>query len=79
MYGEMRTKYWFYGDKMTNKLITFKVTDNKVKEMDKMLREGNYRSRSEMVRETLAEFIGKEYYEGEIPESSVIKLKRIIL
>ncbi|MCK4845308.1 MAG: ribbon-helix-helix protein, CopG family [Candidatus Heimdallarchaeota archaeon] len=63
---------------MTNKLITFKVTDNMVKEMDKMLRDGNYRSRSEMVRETLAEFIGKEYYEGEIPESSVIKLKRII-
>lgn len=61
---------------MTNKLITFKVTDNMVKEMDKMLREGNYRSRSEMVRETLGEFIGKEYYEGEIPEKSIIKLKR---
>ena len=63
---------------MTNKLITFKVTDNMVKEMDKMLREGNYRSRSEMIRETLVEFISKEYYEGEIPENSVIKLKKII-
>jgi len=63
---------------MTKKLITFKVTDNMVKEMDKMLRDGNYRSRSEMIRETLAEFIRKEYYEGEIPENSVIKLKKII-
>ncbi len=43
--------------------------------MNEMMSVENYRSRSELVRDALAEFLAKEYYNGEIPPYSKIKEK----
>jgi len=58
---------------MKKRLITFKVTDSMIKWMNDMMSMGNYDSRSELVRDSLEEFLSKEYYEGNFSEN--IKLK----
>jgi len=58
---------------MKKRLITFKVTDSMIKWMNDMMSMGNYDSRSELVRDSLKEFLSKEYYEGNFSEN--IKLK----
>ena len=60
---------------MKKRLITFKVTDSMINWMSEMMSVENYRSRSELVRDALAEFLAKEYYNGEIPFYSKIKEK----
>jgi len=60
---------------MKKRLITFKVTDSMIKWMLEMEASGNYHSRSKLVRDALAEFLAKEYYNGEIPSNSRIKEK----
>ncbi|MCK5304581.1 MAG: ribbon-helix-helix domain-containing protein [Candidatus Heimdallarchaeaceae archaeon] len=60
---------------MKKRLITFKVTDSMINWMNEMMSVENYRSRSELVRDALAEFLAKEYYNGEIPPYSKIKEK----
>ena len=44
-----------------------------IKWMNDMMSMGNYDSRSELVRDSLKEFLSKEYYEGNFSEN--IKLK----
>ena len=61
---------------MKKRLITFKVTDSMINWMNEMMSVENYRSRSELVRDALAEFLAKEYYNGEIPTYSKIKEKK---
>ncbi len=61
------------GQNMKKRLITFKVTDAMISWMNDMMSAGNYNSRSELVRDALAEFLAREYYDGEIPRNSKIK------
>ncbi|MHA1223732.1 MAG: ribbon-helix-helix domain-containing protein [Candidatus Heimdallarchaeaceae archaeon] len=49
---------------MKKRLITFKVTDEMVKWMIEMETSGNYRSRSELVRDALEEFLAEECADG---------------
>jgi len=63
------------GHDMKKRLITFKVTDSMIKWMIEMAASGNYGSRSELVRDALAEFLAKEYYNDDIPLNSRIKEK----
>ncbi|MCG3216179.1 MAG: ribbon-helix-helix protein, CopG family [Candidatus Heimdallarchaeota archaeon] len=58
---------------MKKRLITFKVTDAMIRWMNEMMSAGNYNSRSELVRDALAEFLAKEYYNGDIPRTSRIR------
>ncbi|MHA1685413.1 MAG: ribbon-helix-helix domain-containing protein [Candidatus Heimdallarchaeaceae archaeon] len=53
---------------MRKRIITFKVPDRMLKEMNQMMSEGNFDSRSELVRAALAEFIIREYFMGNVPE-----------
>lgn len=53
---------------MRKRIITFKVPDRMLKEMNQMMDEGNFDSRSELVRAALAEFIVREYFMGNVPE-----------
>jgi Arc/MetJ-type ribon-helix-helix transcriptional regulator len=46
-----------------------------IKWMIEMESSGNYGSRSELVRDALAEFLAKEYYNEDIPLNSRIKEK----
>ena len=60
---------------MKKRLITFKVTDQMIQWLIEMETSGNYGSRSELVRDALAEFLAKEYYNGDIPFNARIKEK----
>ena len=60
---------------MKRRLITFKVTDSMIKQMNDMMSMGNYESRSELVRDSLAEFLGKEYYESAQAENEKLREK----
>ena len=60
---------------MKKRLITFKVTDSMIKQMNDMMSMGNYDSRSELVRDALTEFLANEYNEGNYTNNKKLKEK----
>lgn len=60
--------FFLVGIRMKKRIITFKVPDHQLSEMNQMMDQGNYDSRSELVRAALAEFIVREYFMGNVPK-----------
>ncbi len=53
-------------------LITFKVTSDQKRWMNEVMSELDYNSRSDLIRDALADFIATEYYKGEVPKKSAV-------